>query len=246
VLLKTGHVVAAGPLEQIITRSDLPLAIRDDSGAVLRASVLEHDQKCQLTALRVGPVTFCVSLLNREPGTQVRIRVPAREVILAAHEPGPTSIHNVITGSVRAIAEVEGKHAGIVEVAIPGNASLLARITIDAIERLGLVVGRNVTALVKSMSVEILSSEKAVRSMNSDIRYFSSGLSAHGPPRTGGPHQRRGRTGHDDAPSDQDQGGRRHTKTALPKMDLQRAAARVNLRRFPERAAGKRSGSLAA
>ena len=158
VLLKTGSVVAAGPLEQIITRSDLPLAVRDDSGAVLTANVIEHDQKHQLTTLRVGPVTFSVSLLDSEPGTQVRIRVPAREVILAAHEPGPTSVHNVIAGSVRAITEVEGKHAGIVEVAIADNASLLARITLDAIERLGLVVGRNVTALVKSMSVEILSS----------------------------------------------------------------------------------------
>ena len=158
VLLKTGRVVAAGPLEQIMTRSDLPLAVRDDSGAVLTASVIEHDQARQLTTLRVGPVTFFISLLDRKPGTRVRIRVPAREVILAAHEPGPTSIHNVIAGSVRAIAEVEGKHAGIVEVAIAGNACLLARITLDAIERLGLVVGQNVTALVKSLSVEILSS----------------------------------------------------------------------------------------
>ena len=156
-LLKTGSVVAAGPLEQIVTRSDLPLAVRNDSGAVLTANVIEHDQKRQLTILRVGPVTLSVSLLDRAPGTQVRIRVPAREVILAANEPGPTSVHNVITGSVRAIAEVEGKHAGIVEVAIAGNVSLLARITLDAIERLGLTVGRNVTALVKSMSVEILS-----------------------------------------------------------------------------------------
>jgi molybdate transport system ATP-binding protein len=158
VLLETGRVVAAGPLEQIITRSDIPLAVRDDSGSVLTASVIEHDQKHQLTTLRVGPVTFSVSLLDSEPGTQVRIRVPAREVILAAHEPGPTSVHNVIAGSVRAIAEVEGKHAGIVEVAIADNVSLLARITLDAIDRLGLVVGRNVTALVKSLSVEILSS----------------------------------------------------------------------------------------
>jgi molybdate transport system ATP-binding protein len=157
VLLKAGSVVAAGPLEQIITRSDLPFAVRDDSGAVLTAIVIEHDQKRQLTALRVGPVTFSVQQFDRAPGTEVRIRVPAREVILAAREPGPTSVHNVITGSVRAIAELEGKHAGIVEVAIADNASLLARITLDAIERLGLVIGQNVTALVKSMSIEILS-----------------------------------------------------------------------------------------
>jgi molybdate transport system ATP-binding protein len=156
VLLDVGHVIAAGPLEEIITRSDLPLATRDDSGSVLTANVLEHDKKRQLTALRTGSIRLWVSLLDRELGTQVRVRVPAREVILAASDLGPTSAHNVIVGPVRAIAQDENKNTALVEVELGGNATLLARVTRDAIERVGLAVGRDAAALVKSMSVEIL------------------------------------------------------------------------------------------
>ena len=44
---------------------------------------------------------------------------------------------------------------GVVEVAL-GGGSVLARITPDAIARLALAPGTPVTALIKSMSVEIL------------------------------------------------------------------------------------------
>jgi molybdate transport system ATP-binding protein len=156
VLLNVGHVVAAGPLAEIITRSDLPLALRDDFGTVLTATIVEHDQTRQLTALQASSVRLWVSLLDRELGTQVRVRVPAREVILAAGDPGPTSAHNVMVGPIRAIAQDENKNTALVEIGLGGNATLLARVTRDAIERVGLAVGRNAAALVKSMSVQIL------------------------------------------------------------------------------------------
>ena len=122
----------------------------------MTASLVGHDQTRQLTILQAGALQLLVPLLDREAGSQVRVRVPAREVILAATAPGPTSVHNVIIGSVRAIAKDESKHTAIVEVAIDGNASLLARVTPDAIGRLNLIVGREVAALVKSMSLEVL------------------------------------------------------------------------------------------
>jgi molybdate transport system ATP-binding protein len=155
VLLNAGHVIAAGPLGEIITRSDLPLATRDDAGAVLTASVGQHDPARQLTALQAGGVQLWVPLLEREVGTALRVRVPAREVILAIERPGRTSVHNVLAGRVRAITGELARHATLAEVALEG-ASLLARVTPDAVELLRLAPGRDVFALVKSMSIEIL------------------------------------------------------------------------------------------
>lgn len=54
VLMDVGHVIAKGPLEAIITRGDLPLAVRDDAGTVLTAEVVEHDPLHRLTVLRSG------------------------------------------------------------------------------------------------------------------------------------------------------------------------------------------------
>ena len=76
--------------------------------------------------------------------------------VLAAADPGPTSAHNVIVGPVRAIAQDESKNMALVEVGLGGNATLLAHVTRDAIERVGLAVGQDAAALVRSMSVEIL------------------------------------------------------------------------------------------
>jgi molybdate transport system ATP-binding protein len=155
VLLNAGRVLAAGPLEEIMTRSDLPFASRDDAGAVLTARVVAHDANRQLTALEAGGTRLWVPLLEREPGAMLRVRVPAREVILAGEQPSPTSAHNVVAGHVRAITQEPARHETLVEVALDRE-SLLARVTPDAIELLGLAPGHEVVALVKSVSIEIL------------------------------------------------------------------------------------------
>jgi molybdate transport system ATP-binding protein len=156
VLLNRGEVAAAGPFQEIAARSDLPFASRDDSGAVLMTTVLDHDPLRQLTRLRTGNVTLLVSLLDRNPGSSVRVRVPAREVVLAPMAPGPTSIHNVVQGQVRAVTLDQDGRAALVEVALPDQAGLLARISIDSVEGLRLAVGEPVVAMIKSESVEVM------------------------------------------------------------------------------------------
>ncbi len=155
VLIRAGHVLAAGPLEQIVGRGDLPLAARDDAAAVLPARVVAHDATRQLSELDAAGRRLLVPLLGSAPGSAVRVRIPAREVILAAAAPQGISVHNVIAGTVHGIVQDPGRHASMVEVALDG-AGLLARVTPDAVARLGLVPGAPVLALVKSMAIEVL------------------------------------------------------------------------------------------
>ena len=54
-----------------------------------------------------------------------------------------------------AAREMPGVRAVMVEIALPGGA-LLARVTPDAISRLGLVLGRPVLSLIKSTSIEVI------------------------------------------------------------------------------------------
>ena len=155
VLMRAGSVLAAGPLEQIVARGDLPLAARDDAAAVLSARVVAHEPARQLTELLAGGRRLLVPLLDRAPGSAVRVRIPAREVILAASAPQGISVHNIIAGTVHGIVQDPGRHAAMVEVALDG-AGLLARVTPDAVVRLGLMPGASVLALVKSMAIEVL------------------------------------------------------------------------------------------
>ncbi|HET6308434.1 MAG TPA: molybdenum ABC transporter ATP-binding protein, partial [Rhodopila sp.] len=80
VLLEAGRVVAFGPVSEVAARADLPLARRDDAGAVVACRVAEHDARRALTRLDGGGVGFWVPLLAAPVGAACRIRVPAREV----------------------------------------------------------------------------------------------------------------------------------------------------------------------
>lgn len=155
VLIRAGRVLAHGPLEQMLSRGDLPLAERDDAGSVLIARIIGHDPGRELTELEAAGRRLLVPLMRGMPGTEVRVRIPAREVIIAAEAPKGISVHNIIAGTVRDVVPDPGRRAATVEVALDGSA-LLARITPDAVARLRLVRGAPVLALVKSVAIEVL------------------------------------------------------------------------------------------
>jgi molybdate transport system ATP-binding protein len=155
VLLEAGHVVGYGTVSDIAARADLPLAQRDDAAAVLLCRVLEHDHRRELSRIEGGGATFWVPLLDLPSGAECRVRVPAREVILAGAPPDAISLHNIVPGTVRRIAAEAARRSVLVEVALP-TGSLLSRVTPDAIARLGLSPGRPVLALIKSTSIEVL------------------------------------------------------------------------------------------
>ena len=103
VLVEQGGVAAFGPVSDITARSDLKLAQRDDGGALLLCQAAEHDPTRQLTRLEGGGASFWVPLVDLPLGASLRIRIPAREVILASLRPEGISLHNTVAGTVRRI-----------------------------------------------------------------------------------------------------------------------------------------------
>jgi len=155
VLLEAGHVVAHGTVSDVAARADLPLARRDDAGALLLCRIAENDVPRALTRLEGGGATFWVPLLDLPVGAGCRMRIPAREVILASQPPEAISLHNIVPGTVRRIAGDAVRRSVIVEIALP-DGGLLSRVTPDAVAHLGLAEGVPVLALIKSTSIEVL------------------------------------------------------------------------------------------
>jgi molybdate transport system ATP-binding protein len=155
VLIAKGQAIASGTPSEVAARADLPLAQRDDAGALLLCEVAEHDAARELTRLDGGGASFWVPWLNLPVRTPCRIRIPAREVILAGQSPDAISLHNIVPGTVRRIVPRTEQRAVLVEVALP-NGALLSRVTPDAIVRLNLSRGGSVLALIKSTSIEVL------------------------------------------------------------------------------------------
>ncbi len=155
VLLQAGRVAACGPLGEVATDLRLVLAGREGAGGVLRGQVAAHEPERRLTAIACGADLVWVPLTDAPVGAGVRLLVPAREVILALDPPRNISVNNVLPAVIIDVAADEPGHAALVSLEL-GGGQLLARVTLDAAGRLGLRPGKQVLALVKAMSVDLL------------------------------------------------------------------------------------------
>jgi molybdate transport system ATP-binding protein len=153
VLLGEGSVQAVGTAAEVLGRLDLlPLTGRGDAGAILPASVQEHDPQYGLTLLRCAAGELRVPRLAAPPGTRVRVRIRARDVILALAPPREISALNALSCTVVEIGPAQGSSVAV-RVAC-GEDTLLVYLTRLSLERLALGPGRSVYAIVKSVAIE--------------------------------------------------------------------------------------------
>ena len=156
VLIENGRVRASGTVGEMLSRVDLPMAAREDAAGVLIGRVTTHDPERRLTSVACGGQLFLLPLFEAAEGAPVRLRVPARDVIVSLNTPRLISVNNVVPATVAAMGEDLAAHASLLELDI-GSGQLLARVTVDAASRLNLMPGSRVLALIKAMSVELMS-----------------------------------------------------------------------------------------
>lgn len=153
VLLAEGKVAAVGATADIMHRLDLfPLTGRADAGAVVEATIVRHDATFGLTELRSPAGLWRLPRLEAPVGTKLRLRIRARDVMLAKARPDDLSALNILPGIIMEVSE--GK-TPTVDVRLDcGGDTLVARITRYSIDKLGLTVGSAVYALVKSVALD--------------------------------------------------------------------------------------------
>ena len=153
VLMSDGRIVAAGDVDALMSRLDLrPLTGRYEAGAVITARVEDHDEAFGLTALGFAGGTLTVPRLALQPGTELRVRIRARDVALALSPPKDTSIMNVFPAVVQDIGS-DGEPQVDVLLDVAG-APLWARITARSCHTLGLATGTPVFAMVKAIAID--------------------------------------------------------------------------------------------
>jgi molybdate transport system ATP-binding protein len=155
VLLAGGTAIASGSVNEVFGRIDLlPHTGRYEASTVVVGRVVAHDPEAGTTMLDHPAGRMWVPIVDRPEGTELRLRVRARDVALAVGEPGLISIRNRLKTTVMEIAEDAG---GSLEVRLDaGGQPLLARITRDAARALDLEVDQPVTALIKSAAFDQL------------------------------------------------------------------------------------------
>ena len=151
VLLDRGHVVMAGPLAELQSNPDSPLAASREAAVSLKGVVTSFDPRYGLLNIALPGGTLIAPSPPAEIGETRRIRILASDVSLAREAPGRSSILNVLPASVVAIRPLD-PYETLVVVALgePRDGSrLLSRMSRKSAEELGLGVGLSVFAQVK-------------------------------------------------------------------------------------------------
>lgn len=152
VLLEHGRVIASGSLNDTLARLDLPLAHFDDAGAMIEATVAQHDDIYHLTRLDFSGGSLWVGKVKRVIGSRVRARVLSRDVSIATSQPHGSSISNILSAHISEMCD-EGQDKVNVRMMVGDSHVLLSRITRRSRDLLGLVVGMQVFAQVKSVAL---------------------------------------------------------------------------------------------
>jgi len=151
VLLADGRVVKAGSAEALFADPDLaPRFGLREAGALLTGEVVMHHPD-GLTELRVSGGVLYLPGIEAAPGTRLRIRIEAQDVILSRDRPEGLSALNILPAVVEAVKHGEGPGV-IVQLRI-GADLVLARLTRRSAEALELAPGRACHAIVKSVAV---------------------------------------------------------------------------------------------
>lgn len=148
VVIEAGHVVRAGPAAEVLSDPSLSPSGPRALGAVLVGRVRARHAD-GLVEIDSGGARLFVSGPASPPGTRLRLRIAAEDVILSRSAPQGLSALNILGGTIVEIRE----NAGGAVVALETDAGrLLARLTRRSVARLGLQPGVQCYAIVKTVS----------------------------------------------------------------------------------------------
>ena len=150
-LIEDGNIIGSGPVNDMLTRFDMPLSHGGDAVSIIEAEVLKRDSEFNLMHLDFLGGQFIVPDNGFPVQTKVRIRVVAGDVSLTKSKQVDTSILNIFPAMVQEIVN-EGKAQVMVRLQIK-DTILLACITRKSSYKLRLEKGSEVFVQVKSVAI---------------------------------------------------------------------------------------------
>ena len=150
-MLDAGKVAGFGATDDVLSRFGLEAGRNPyENTSTLLGIVDEQSPGSDLLAIRVGRgQIWLASDLALEPGTDIQLKISARDVSIATTRPEQISIQNMIEAEIVSLNEAKRPAFQTVELSVYGQ-RLDAVITRKAVSDLALIPGRKVYALIKS------------------------------------------------------------------------------------------------
>jgi molybdate transport system ATP-binding protein len=151
ILIEAGKITASGSVFDMTSRVDLDISHAESAGSLLMCTVSAHDSEFGLSELVFDGGRLFVARRDEQPGTRIRVRIPARDVSITLSPDNHSSILNILKAKIEAIEDTDDSRV-LVRLAV-GTSVLLARITRKSRHHLGLHAGQEVFAQIKSVAL---------------------------------------------------------------------------------------------
>lgn len=150
-LIDAGRITHHGPIEALLSDPNVAPALGlREAGSVIEATLTQHwDDGLSQLATSAGPLLL--PRVDAAIGSRIRIRIMAQDVILSRTRPTGLSALNILPATVTDLRTGGGPGA-LVQLQM-GTDRILARVTRRSAAALGLAVGADCFAILKSVSV---------------------------------------------------------------------------------------------
>ncbi len=153
-LMDAGKVIAQGPIQEVLTQTQIPDSMgRDMAGAVIDATMVEHDATYGLATLSFQGKQLVIPHQSPTIGKSVRVHISSKDVsIIVGSPPQQTSVLNVLEATVTAIGD-SPRHESSVDIQLDIGCPLVATITKKSLHLLQLYPGQQVWAQIKALAL---------------------------------------------------------------------------------------------
>jgi molybdate transport system ATP-binding protein len=156
VVMRQGKVIAKGDITELFSRTDLPLGVSNEVGAILECNVVERDKQWHLMRVAFdGGELWLPDVENSQSNSRSnlqRIRVLANDVSLTLTPHKDSSILNVLSGEVVEIIDDQDRAMSMIRLKL-GQNFLLARLTKKSLQNLALTLGKSIWIQIKSAAI---------------------------------------------------------------------------------------------
>ncbi|TCM53766.1 molybdate transport system ATP-binding protein [Rhizobium sp. PP-F2F-G48] len=152
-MIENGRLAASGTASDMLSLPGSSEAIsRREAGTMIEAIVASEQTDPRIVKVVAGGLTLWLAGTGRKSGQRLRLRIAARDILLATRRPEGLSALNIIEGIITGL-ELSGHDQ--VDVALDcAGTRLTARITSVSAEMLGLVLGMTVHAVIKTVALD--------------------------------------------------------------------------------------------
>jgi molybdate transport system ATP-binding protein len=151
-VLEHGQVQAQGTVSEVFANIHQPLGAGEDMGALLQGTLVERHADWHLCRIAFDGGELWLRDSGLAVGQSVRMRVLARDVSIATVAPQHTSIQNLLSAVIEAVADDDHPSQVLVRLRV-GPSAVLSRITQRAWAQLRLQVGQQVFLQVKTVAL---------------------------------------------------------------------------------------------